>query len=85
MAPQRLDHVNILSPEPAETRTQMEKIMGMRLSERMVDDGLSWMRGANRLHHILGIVKGRNGSAPLFVGSRRIFRLLPSGRSSGHD
>ena len=61
MAPLRLDHVNITSPEPAETRSQMEQIMGMRLSERMVDDGLSWMRGANRLHHILGIVRGDTG------------------------
>lgn len=61
MVPLRLDHVNITSPEPAETRTQMETIMGMRLSERMVDDGLSWMRGANRLHHILGIVLGKTG------------------------
>jgi catechol 2,3-dioxygenase len=61
MGPLRLDHVNILSPEPAETRGQMEKIFGMRLSDRMVDDGLNWMRGANRLHHILGIVKGGTG------------------------
>src|SRR5690606_11663839 len=51
----RIDHVNILSPEPSKTRSQIEIIMGLRLSERMVDDGLSWMRGANRLHHILGI------------------------------
>lgn len=57
----RLDHVNITSPEPAKTRTQFEKIMGLKLSERMVDDGLSWMRGANLLHHILGIVRGPTG------------------------
>lgn len=61
MAPRRIDHVNITSPEPAETRAQFEAIMGMRLSERMIDDGLSWMRGANRLHHILGIVRGDTG------------------------
>ena len=61
MGPLRIDHVNITSPEPAETRSQLETIMGMRLSERMVDDGLSWMRGANRLHHILGIVRGDTG------------------------
>jgi catechol 2,3-dioxygenase len=57
----RIDHVNITSPEPAETRAQLEAIMGLRLSERMVDDGLSWMRGANKLHHILGIVRGQTG------------------------
>lgn len=57
----RLDHVNITSPEPTETRAQFETIMGMRLSERMVDDSLSWMRGANKLHHIMGIVRGKTG------------------------
>ncbi|MCR8724650.1 VOC family protein [Frigidibacter sp. ROC022] len=57
----RLDHVNLTSPDPAETRTQFERIMGLRLSERMVDDSLSWMRGANRLHHCVGIVKGDVG------------------------
>ena len=57
----RLDHVNLTSPEPAATRSQFERIMGLRLSERMVDDGLSWMRGGNRLHHICGIVRGETG------------------------
>jgi catechol 2,3-dioxygenase-like lactoylglutathione lyase family enzyme len=61
IGPLRLDHVNLTSPEPAETRTQFERIMGLKLSERMVDDSLIWMRGANRLHHCLGIVKGRIG------------------------
>lgn len=57
----RLDHVNLTSPEPAETRGHFEQIMGLKLSERMVDDGLSWMRAANRLHHCVGIVRGPTG------------------------
>ena len=57
----RLDHLNILSPEPAETQKQFELIMGLRLSEKLADDSLIWMRGANRQHHILGIVRGRTG------------------------
>lgn len=57
----RLDHVNLTSPDPAETRRQFEQIMGLRLSERLVDDSLSWMRGANRLHHCVGVVKGDVG------------------------
>ena len=61
MGPKRLDHVNMTSPNPAATRDQFQKIMGLRLSERMVDDGLSWMRGANGQHHCLGIVKGPTG------------------------
>ena len=61
MGPKRLDHVNMTSPNPAQTRAQFERIMGLRLSERMVDDGLSWMRGANGQHHCLGIVRGPTG------------------------
>lgn len=57
----RLDHVNLTSPEPVETRAHFEQIMGLKLSERMVDDGLSWMRAANRLHHCVGIVRGPTG------------------------
>lgn len=61
MGPKRLDHVNITSPDPAATRAQFEHIMGLKLSERMVDDGLSWMRGANGHHHCVGVVRGPTG------------------------
>lgn len=61
MGPKRLDHVNLTSPEPAATRLQFETIMGLKLSERMVDDGLSWMRGGNGQHHCVGIVRGPAG------------------------
>jgi catechol 2,3-dioxygenase-like lactoylglutathione lyase family enzyme/predicted enzyme related to lactoylglutathione lyase len=56
--PRRLDHYNIISPDPVATRTQLTQICGMQLSERMVNDALSWMYGGNRQHHIMGIVKG---------------------------
>lgn len=61
MGPKRLDHVNLTSPDPAATRAQFEAIMGLKLSERMVDDGLSWMRGGNGQHHCVGIVRGPTG------------------------
>ncbi len=57
VGPRRLDHANILSPDPEATRMQLARICGMRLSERMVNDALSWMYGGNRQHHILGVVK----------------------------
>lgn len=57
----RIDHVNITSPDPAETQRQLEEIFGLKLSEKLVDDSLIWMRGANRQHHILGIVRGKTG------------------------
>ncbi|MDK4740249.1 VOC family protein [Rhizobium sp. CNPSo 3464] len=57
--PRRIDHINLISPEPAKTRAQLTAIAGMQLSERMVNDALSWMYGGNRQHHILGVVKGK--------------------------
>lgn len=57
----RLDHLNFITPDPAATRRQLEAIGGLKLSERMVNDSLSWMYGGNRQHHILGLVKGRTG------------------------
>ncbi|WP_431324880.1 VOC family protein [Rhizobium sp. YTU87027] len=56
--PRRIDHINLISPDPVATRAQLEAIGGMKLSERMVNDALSWMHGGNRQHHILGLVKG---------------------------
>jgi len=61
IGPRRLDHANLISPDPAATRTQLSVIGGMKLSERLVNDSLSWMFGGNRQHHILGVVKS---SAP---------------------
>jgi catechol 2,3-dioxygenase len=61
IAPNRLDHMNLLSPNPQATVRQLELIGGMKLSERMADDSLTWMYGGNRQHHILGIVRGPVG------------------------
>ena len=61
VGPNRMDHLNLMSPDPAATRRQLEQIGGLRLSERMVDDSLSWMYGGNRQHHIVGVVRGKVG------------------------
>jgi catechol 2,3-dioxygenase-like lactoylglutathione lyase family enzyme len=57
VGPNRMDHLNLLSPDPAATRRQLEIIGGLRVSERIVDDSLSWMYGGNRQHHIVGVVR----------------------------
>jgi hypothetical protein len=57
----RMDHMNLTTPDPIATRAQLEVIGGMKLSERLVDDSLTWMYGGNRQHHILGLVKGKVG------------------------
>ena len=61
VGPNRLDHVNFITPDPVGMRERLSRIGGLKLSERMVNDGLSWMYGGNRQHHILGVVKGQAG------------------------
>lgn len=61
VGPNRMDHLNLTSPDPIATRQQLERIGGLRISERMVDDSLSWMYGGNRQHHIVGVVRGKVG------------------------
>ena len=58
VGPRRIDHANLISPDPQATREQLTAIAGLKLTERMVNDALSWMYGGNRQHHILGVVKG---------------------------
>ena len=59
--PRRLDHINLITPDPVVTRRQLSEICGMQLTERMVNEALSWMHGGNRQHHILGLAKGPAG------------------------
>ena len=61
VGPNCMDHLNLTTPDPVATRRQLESIGGLGLSERMVDDSLSWMYGGNRLHHIVGVVRGKAG------------------------
>lgn len=61
VGPRRIDHANIISPDPAATRAQLTAIAGMRMSEKLANESLSWMYGGNRQHHILGVVKGTVG------------------------
>lgn len=57
VGPRRLDHMNLLSPDPLETVRQLDAICDMYVAEKMVNDSLTWLYGGNRQHHILGIVK----------------------------
>lgn len=57
----RMDHINLITPNPEATRNQLTAIGGLQLSESLVNDSLSWMYGGNRQHHILGLVKGEVG------------------------
>lgn len=61
VGPSRMDHANLITPDPEATRRQLSEIGGLKLSERIVNDSLSWMYAGNRQHHILGIVRGAVG------------------------
>jgi len=61
VSPRRLDHLNLISPNPDATRHQLTAICGMQMSEKLANDSLTWMYGGNRQHHILGLVKGTVG------------------------
>ena len=61
VGPSRIDHLNISTPIPGENRAFMAGALGLRLSEHLQDNNLSWMRGANSQHHILSIVRGATG------------------------
>jgi hypothetical protein len=61
VGPDRIDHINVITPDPVATRAQLERIGGLRLSEKLADDSLSWMYAGNRQHHILGLVRGSAG------------------------
>lgn len=57
VGPSRLDHINVLTPDPLATQKQLGMIGDLRLSEKLVDDSLAWFYGGNRQHHVLGLVK----------------------------
>ena len=62
VGPNRMDHVNLMTPHPDATLRHLERICGLQaVRERMVNDSLSWMYGGNRQHHILGLVRGEVG------------------------
>jgi catechol 2,3-dioxygenase len=58
VGPRRLDHINLLTPEPLATFAQLNTIGDLRVAEKMVDNSLTWLYGGNRQHHVLGLVKG---------------------------
>ncbi len=59
VGPRRLDHMNILTPNPLATFAQLNLIGDLRLAEKMVDNSLTWLYGGNRQHHVIGLVKGQ--------------------------
>ena len=58
VGPNRIDHVNISTDDPVRLQKQLSHVLGVKLSERIGEDDVSFMRGANRQHHMFSIVRG---------------------------
>jgi hypothetical protein len=55
--PKRIDHVNLAAVDPWATHIELEKAIGLKLSERTTHNELIWMRAADNRHHTVGIAK----------------------------
>jgi catechol 2,3-dioxygenase len=58
VGPNRIDHVNISTEDPVRLQKLLTHVLGVKLSERIGEDDVSFMRGANRQHHMFSIVRG---------------------------
>lgn len=59
--PRCIDHVNLAAIDPARITSELEKVLGLKLSERTSGHELVWLRGGDGRHHTVGFVKGRSG------------------------
>jgi catechol 2,3-dioxygenase-like lactoylglutathione lyase family enzyme len=56
--PNKLEHANLKIEDPQACGELLERLFGLRLSDRTADDTILWFRGSNRLHHILVLFPG---------------------------
>lgn len=59
--PRRIDHVNLAANDPWAIFTELDRGIGLKLSERTTGNELMWLRAADGRHHTVGIVKSRSG------------------------
>jgi catechol 2,3-dioxygenase len=55
--PKCIDHVNLAAIDPWAIHLELQKAIGLKLSERSTHNELMWMRAANNRHHTVGIAK----------------------------
>jgi catechol 2,3-dioxygenase len=56
--PTRLEHVNILVPDPKASREFLVRVLGMKVSDYAGEDLLAWARAADGYHHTVAIGPG---------------------------
>lgn len=55
--PKGICHVNLAARDPWTVYVELGKVIGLRLSERTVNNELIWLRAADGRHHTVGIAK----------------------------
>lgn len=59
--PRCIDHVNLAAVDPEKISGELQRVLGLRLSERTAGYELVWLRAADGRHHTVGILKGQTG------------------------
>jgi catechol 2,3-dioxygenase len=59
--PRFVDHVNLTAEDPTLISGELEKVLGLLLSERTNGYELMWLRAGDRRHHTVALVKGKTG------------------------
>lgn len=59
--PRYLDHVNLAAEDPERIVGELNRTLGLLLSERTNGYELAWMRAGDGRHHTVGLLKGQSG------------------------
>lgn len=59
--PRRACHVNLACLDPQKTYNELNRTVGLKLSERTGGCELMWARAADGRHHTVGFAKGKSG------------------------
>jgi catechol 2,3-dioxygenase len=59
--PRRIDHVNLAASDPLKIFNELNRTLGLKLSERTGGCELMWLRAADRRHHTVGLAKSKTG------------------------
>jgi len=82
--PRCVDHVNLAADNSAKVAEELQKVVGLKLTERTSGDEIVWMRAGDGRHHTVGVLKGASGMHHIswefagFSEFRRLGDLLAS-------
>jgi catechol 2,3-dioxygenase-like lactoylglutathione lyase family enzyme len=59
--PRRIDHCNLTCSDPQQVYGELNRTIGLKLTERTGGCELMWLRAGDGRHHTVGLAKGRTG------------------------